>query len=559
MRRLKFALFLCSVGCVGLAKSPNASLRADETDRPQPAAAAQASPTTDADQPILKALAERNSFDFQETPLQDIVQHLREQTKLNILIDRRALDDYGISPEVAVSADLKDISLRSALNLILQPLDLTWSMENGVLIITTAEVAETKLTTKVYRVADLVMHQGRRDDHTLLELIMATISRETWSEAGGPASVNAFRDTFVITQTNAEHEQIAHLLQALRDGRKATQQSPHAAPSPAVILLGNGTNQAMQAALQQRISLEENELPLHEMLQVLREKLGVQIVVDTRALDDVGLATDVPVSLSVQDLPARQTLHQLLQPVDLTWVLANEVVLITTPEEAETILEVRIYPVNDLCANARHRPGLGAMFREGGNDELRTVIMDSLAPASWDEMGGSGSIASLPSAGVIAVAQTAEVHDQIERLLHRLRQQVNKGEAVEQAQGPAPEDEDAYVLIVYGIPAVVNFGGVSGSMAPQSQNDPEPQPELQEHLANLGGFGGIGMYLPPIPGEDLAEVITTLVEPDRWGEDEVYLKVTSGRLIVRHTVGAHRKIQDLLATLGVDAQPIERP
>ena len=74
---------------------------------------------------------------------------------MGVEIDQRAVEDSGLTIDVPVAKTLKDISLRSALKLILRDLGLTYLIEDEVLQITTPEEAETRLITVVYPVKDL--------------------------------------------------------------------------------------------------------------------------------------------------------------------------------------------------------------------------------------------------------------------------------------------------------------------------------------------------------------------------------------------------------------------
>src|SRR5688572_7884548 len=67
---------------------------------------------------IRRALNEPASLTVKEAPLREVAQQLRKMTNLNVLIDRKALDDVGISDDTPVTGSLRDISLRSVLNLL---------------------------------------------------------------------------------------------------------------------------------------------------------------------------------------------------------------------------------------------------------------------------------------------------------------------------------------------------------------------------------------------------------------------------------------------------------
>ncbi|MGD9648158.1 MAG: hypothetical protein AB7U73_20780, partial [Pirellulales bacterium] len=106
---------------------------------------------------IMKALDDDTTLDFVETPLTEVVQYLEDLHKIQIELDIAALDEAGIPPDTPITRNLSGISLRSALRLILSEHDLTYIIDNEVLMITTTEEAQNKLVTKVYPVADLVV------------------------------------------------------------------------------------------------------------------------------------------------------------------------------------------------------------------------------------------------------------------------------------------------------------------------------------------------------------------------------------------------------------------
>jgi hypothetical protein len=110
-----------------------------------------------AEQRIFEALDDIATLEFIETPLADVIEVLKDSHQIPIEIDIKALDDVGLSTDVPVTRNLKGVTLRSALRLMLREMDLTYVIRDEVLLITTPEEAESKLTTKVYPVADLVV------------------------------------------------------------------------------------------------------------------------------------------------------------------------------------------------------------------------------------------------------------------------------------------------------------------------------------------------------------------------------------------------------------------
>lgn len=91
------------------------------------------------------------------TPLEEVVDYLRSEYEIEIVLDVTALDELGLGPDEPIQVNLRNVSLKSALRRMLEPLELTYVIDNEVLLVTTEEEALTKLAVKVYPVADLVI------------------------------------------------------------------------------------------------------------------------------------------------------------------------------------------------------------------------------------------------------------------------------------------------------------------------------------------------------------------------------------------------------------------
>jgi len=106
---------------------------------------------------IYDALKSPTQLEFTETPLSDVINWLKDFHSIEIQLDNKALSDVGIGSDTPVTKNLKQITLRSAMRLMLRELGLTYIIKDEVLLITTPEEAEAQLSTKVYPVADLVI------------------------------------------------------------------------------------------------------------------------------------------------------------------------------------------------------------------------------------------------------------------------------------------------------------------------------------------------------------------------------------------------------------------
>lgn len=114
------------------------------------------SPVTPEEEEVRRALTRPISFDFVETPLSDVAQFLRDFSGVNVVLDVNALSQLGVDLDTPVTLSLNAVTMKSALRLLLRPLELTYVVRDGVLYITTSESAEQDLITKVYPVGDLV-------------------------------------------------------------------------------------------------------------------------------------------------------------------------------------------------------------------------------------------------------------------------------------------------------------------------------------------------------------------------------------------------------------------
>ena len=110
------------------------------------------------EQKIYAALDEPVSrFEFNETPLRDVIAQIRDAHDIPVELDQKALEDAGVDLDAPITQNLSGVSLRSALRLLLGNIDLTYLVKNEVLLITTTEKAQENLVVKVYPVADLVL------------------------------------------------------------------------------------------------------------------------------------------------------------------------------------------------------------------------------------------------------------------------------------------------------------------------------------------------------------------------------------------------------------------
>ena len=229
---------------------------------------------------ILKALKEQASVDFMQTPLKDVVEYLSQKHRIPILLDAAGLKDAGVDPETPVTRHVSGVSLQSALEIILDELQLKWVIHHEVLLITSPQKAESEefMRTRRYDIVDLVnqpsdfasednpltapgagqqssnmgmmMAQGMggsggmggnsgmggyprveppnslRDKpletKEITDLIQNTVATKSWIDNGGNGTISSLGGhVLVISQTQEVHRELEQLFAKLRAERRA--------------------------------------------------------------------------------------------------------------------------------------------------------------------------------------------------------------------------------------------------------------------------------------------------------------------------------------------------
>lgn len=95
---------------------------------------------------------------FDNAPLSQVLEYLAKLAEVNLHLDPKGLAEEGVTSDTPVTINLsQEISLQSALNLILQPLHLSHVIKDEVLKITSEHMRNGEVFTQTYYVADLVV------------------------------------------------------------------------------------------------------------------------------------------------------------------------------------------------------------------------------------------------------------------------------------------------------------------------------------------------------------------------------------------------------------------
>ena len=176
-------------------------------------------PGIELEQESLEKLEKKGTLLFVETPVEDAVQEMAQQWDLPITIDRRALEEEGLTPDTPVSGTMKDVTLREALNFIARELQLAYTVNDKVLTITTLSAVENVLASRIYWLEGTGL--PRNEPFGIIQVIESSIATDSWEVMGGPSTISPMRikrPAILVSTTYQTHHHIKKLLDVMRQG-----------------------------------------------------------------------------------------------------------------------------------------------------------------------------------------------------------------------------------------------------------------------------------------------------------------------------------------------------
>jgi len=414
---------------------------------------------------VCRALGQPVALDFQRTPLGDAAAYLEKTLKVPVRLDQKALDEQGVRTDLPVTLKVAGVSAEAALNLLARPLELTWTFRDSGLIITTEEAEAADLVTRSYDVSDLVSSHQEIGQPTSADDLIYMFERAVdpdryWQRAPEGASIVSTQSGQAVTLTMRDtwrtHRRLPAFLDELRRLNEAARAKPEVVPAQ---VAPPAWEQKIRQALAQRISINFVDTALDQAIEALKEKLKIEIQVDWPALEQVGFARDTKFTRVISELDAQDALDMLLRDVELAWTVRDEVLFITTAEEANNVVIPRLYDVRDLAG--RREPS-GEMSYDF--EELTALIMCSVEPTTWGAGTGPSSVWIPPfqtdALAVLLVPQTWHVHREVEELLADLRRvreaaMAQKGKDI--VPVPARPDRERRLLDALARPITLDF------------------------------------------------------------------------------------------------------
>lgn len=165
--------------------------------------------------------------------------------------------------------------------------------------------------------------------------------------------------------------------------------------------------QQIEKALTAPTEIAFTETPLTDFAAFLSDYHKIPILLDVEALSDEGVTPDTPITQSLSGVSFESALNIVLSPLHLDYVIANDVMTITTKSKADVTAEPRVYDLSRL-------QNLDAAT-------LSNIIVETVNPDEWTDRGGLGMLVSGP--GFLVISQNQRTHRLVTSLLDQLERQ----------------------------------------------------------------------------------------------------------------------------------------
>lgn len=217
---------------VGGGGSPASISNANSSPKKDPPVQAMAAPPeiefhpqpSQVEQKILDKLSQPVTLDLKHETLAEFFVILAKEYSLNVIVDQEKFEEESITTDVDVgSLAIADISLRSALKLILDRKNLAFYIEDEVVKVTTKTELQGKRLTRTYPVGDLI--SSYEDLESLVDAIQQVVTPGEWMHddpSGSQVSIVPNMGSLVVRQTLPGHDETLDLLRSLRKTKAET-------------------------------------------------------------------------------------------------------------------------------------------------------------------------------------------------------------------------------------------------------------------------------------------------------------------------------------------------
>jgi hypothetical protein len=168
----------------------------------------------------------------------------------------------------------------------------------------------------------------------------------------------------------------------------------------------------IELVLKERTKCDFNNTPLEDALSDLETTHQIPIWFDKQALQDEGVPMDQQITLVKSNITLQTGLALILEPLGLTTLTRDGILVVTTQAKADERMSTRIYSVGDL---------VDSRYSTESYANLINIIQNNTSGKWIDIDQEGGGIDSFPSAQALIIRQTQSIQGEIEGLLAALR------------------------------------------------------------------------------------------------------------------------------------------
>jgi hypothetical protein len=171
---------------------------------------------------IVEKLSAPYSATINQLPLEDAIRQISADNDLPMIIKTRALEDEGLTRDIPITVNLKNISLASFFKIMLDDCDLELNISGNILEVTSHYDASENLLSRIYWLEGT----GITPIAGVITVLQTSVDPPSWDVEGGLSTIEILmnqgqsRAAIVVRQSLTNHLEIDRFFEALRNDRK---------------------------------------------------------------------------------------------------------------------------------------------------------------------------------------------------------------------------------------------------------------------------------------------------------------------------------------------------
>lgn len=382
-------VLLGGAAVVGASTGPGSPIDSDDkkaTEDLQEIKVVRESPKPEWRKPLEAKLDKVVDVDFSGKTLRDVIEYLRSQHALNVVVHEDLMGEYG---DEEITFESQGVALRTVIRAALRPMDSGISLKNGVVYVGPEEYAFVP-DRRIYNVDVLVGDEEpmKHMEH-LRDLIHSVLESEgAWEHE--TAYTRDWNGLLCISQSEENHSRVlAFLNRLVNDGEGKTAETPT-------------WRTRLQEKLEAPVDVSFEDVPLFQAVRALKQKYGIPFIYE---LDD----DDRHVNLRLTQVPLRRVLDWMAQTTHFRWELNDGGVRIAENYH----YRLGYYKLGKLLEPAHEDEDEEEHLKETLVDMLRKAVN----PESWEDHPAMVVFWR----DLMIVKQTEATHAGLERFLAALR------------------------------------------------------------------------------------------------------------------------------------------